>query len=91
MGGAQATPTCSARLLVQLTPDVRDPQATSFLESLTADPLFKLYWIRATEDSVVLDLTGPGPEYRCQSEIRRLRRDGRVLRLKVLYEPQAPQ
>ena len=86
---AQGPPNCSARLLVKLTPDVPDPRAPSFLDSLSADPLFHLFWVRTSADSVVLELTGPGPEYRCRSEIRRIRQDGRVVRLQVLSGPGA--
>lgn len=75
---------CFARLLVTLTPDVPNPKAPSFLDSLSADPLFQLTWERATQNSVILDLTGPLPEYRCRDEIRRIRRDGRIVWLTVL-------
>ena len=92
--GAQIPPNCAAKLLVNLTPDVPDPRAQSFLDSLAADPVFKLYWVRSTETSVVLELVGPGPDYRCREEIRRIRKDGRVERLQVLSahgtSPSAP-
>ena len=83
---AQVPRHCSERLLVKLTPDVPDTRAPSFLDSLSADPLYHLSWVRSTQDSVVLDLIGPGPEYRCRSEVRRIRRDGRVVWLRVLGE-----
>jgi hypothetical protein len=81
---AQVAHHCSERLVVKLTPDVPDPRAPSFLDSLSADPLFHLSWVRSRQGSVVLDLIGPGPEYRCRSEVRRIRRDGRVVWLRVL-------
>jgi len=83
--GAEVPANCLARLLVKLTPDVPNSRAPSFLDSLAADPLFKLYWVRTTQGSVVLELTGPAPQYRCQTEIRRIRRDGRVVWLRVLH------
>lgn len=81
---AQAPRHCSEQLLVKLTPDVPDPRAPSFLDSLSADPLYHLSWVRSTQDSVVLNLIGPGPEYRCRSEISRIRRDARIVWLRVL-------
>ncbi len=81
---AQAPPNCTAKLIAKLTPDVPDPRAPSFLDSLAADPLFKLYWVRPSGTSVVLELVGPGPEYRCQNEISRIRKDGRIVSLRIL-------
>jgi len=33
---------------------------------------------------VILKLVGPGPRYRCENEVKRIERDGRVLRVRVI-------
>ena len=75
------TPRCKIKLAVQLTPDVPNPRDPSFLSSLSDDPRFVLTWVRSTDTGVILELTGPGPQYRCSNEIGRIRRDGRVLKV----------
>ena len=81
---------CVARLEVKLTPDVRSPRDPSFLSALAAHPLYTLVWIDGKDTTAVYELTGPATDYRCEDEIKRLRRDAHVMDLKVL-EPEADQ
>ena len=71
---------CAMRLSVELTPDVPNPRDPGFLSSLLSNhPEYRLTFLQQDDDSVVvLDLGGPGPEYRCQNVIETMRRDGRV-------------
>ena len=89
LGGAAAEATaqeqCKVRLSVELTPDVPDASEDGFLSSLLGNhPAYQLQLLRRDDDSVVeLGLSGPGPEYRCQSVIEMMRRDGRVVSIHV--------
>lgn len=83
---ASASPEyCDIRLTVELTPDVPDPSDTGFLGSLLGNQVdYELTLRRERDDSnIVLELTGPGPAYRCQQAIETIRRDGRVLSVRV--------
>jgi hypothetical protein len=77
------------RLSVELTPDVPDPRDVGFLSSLLgAHPAYELTLRRTRDGSViVLELTGPGPDYRCQNVVEAIRRDGRVLSVRVRENP----
>jgi hypothetical protein len=79
-------PVCRLRLQVWLTPDVPDPRNAGFLSSLANQSGYALTWLAASQDdmSVTLELSGPGPSYRCRREVEFVRRDGRVLAIKVL-------
>jgi len=72
---------CVVRLRVHLTPDVPDPRDLGFLSSLLNNhPGYRLTLRRESSDTdIVLDLTGPGPDDRCQNVIETMRKDGRVL------------
>ena len=76
---------CDVRLVVELTPDVPNPRDVGFLGSLLGDNVsYELTLRRERDDSdIVLELTGPGPYYRCQDVIEAIRRDGRVLSVHV--------
>jgi hypothetical protein len=77
------------RLTVELAPDVPDPTATGFLGSLLSNRVD--YWLslrRERSDTLLgLELTGPGPGYRCQNAIEAIRRDGRVVSVRVHKAP----
>jgi hypothetical protein len=79
---------CNMRLSVELTPDVPDPRDVGFLSSLLGDhPDFELSLRRMRHGSViVLELTGPGPDYRCQDVVEAMRKDGRVLSVRAREE-----
>ena len=79
---------CRLRVQVWLTPDVPDSRSSGFLSSLAGRPGYSLTWVSESQQdmSVTLELSGPGPEYRCRREIERVRRDARVIDLKVLRE-----
>ena len=77
---------CDMRLTVELTPDVPNPEDAGFLSSLLSNQAgYRLTLWRQESDSsvVVLDLAGPGPAYRCQNVIETLRKDARVLSVRV--------
>lgn len=76
---------CMMRLRVELTPDVPDPTAPGFLSSLLGNhPGYELTLEGKPQDTVVVvDLTGPGPGYRCRRVIASMRKDGRVLSIRV--------
>jgi hypothetical protein len=79
---------CDMPLIVELTPDVPDPRDTGFLSSLLSNhPGYRLTLRRQDDDTViVLELTGPGPDDRCQSVVDAMRRDGRVLSVEPYEE-----
>jgi hypothetical protein len=72
-----------------LTPDVPNPIDAGFLGSLLSNQVnYRLNVRRERSDSLlVLDLTGPGPGYRCHNAIEAIRRDGRVLSVHVNKAP----
>jgi hypothetical protein len=80
---------CHVRLTVELTPDVPDPTDTGFLGSLLSNQVDYLLTVRRklSDTHLVLDLTGPGPNYGCQNAIEAIRRDGRVLSVRVNKTP----
>ena len=82
---ASAGPSCDVRLTVELTPDVPNPTDPGFLRSLLSNQIdFRLSLRRERSDSLlILQLTGPGPGYRCENAIEAIRRDGRVLSVRV--------
>jgi hypothetical protein len=81
--------TCDLRLNVGLTPDVPNPRDEGFLSSLLSNHAgYRLIFLHQEPDSVVLDLTGPGPAYSCRNVIETMRHDARVLSVDVEREPQ---
>ena len=80
-----AGPTCDLKLAVQLTPDVPDPRASSFLSSLVGDPGYQLIWRGHRDDQMTeeLELMGPGPDYRCQAVVDAMRKDARVQSIRI--------
>jgi hypothetical protein len=77
---------CDSRLSVELTPDVPDPRDAGFLSSLLSNDVgYELVFRGKTDDSnIVVELIGPGPEYRCREAIQTMSRDARVLSIHVL-------
>jgi hypothetical protein len=82
---AAAPVPCDVRLTVELTPDVPNPTDEGFLGSLLSNQVDYLLSVRRERSGslLVLELTGPGPDYRCQNAIEAIRRDGRVLSVHV--------
>lgn len=88
--GATASPAvCNMRLSVELTPDIPNPRDARFLSSLLSNQVsYRLTLLRQRAGSViVIELTGPGPEYRCQDVVQAMRKDGRVLSIHL--DPEA--
>ncbi|MGO9852761.1 MAG: hypothetical protein ACLPTM_14250 [Steroidobacteraceae bacterium] len=73
------------RLTVELTPDVPNADDAGFLSSLLSNhPEYRLDLLRLDDPSLIeLELAGPGPEYLCQSVIETMRKDARVLSIRV--------
>jgi hypothetical protein len=71
---------CEARLTVELSPGVPRASDDGFLSSLLNNHFtYRLEFLRQDGSSVVeVDLTGPGPSYRCQNVIESMRKDARV-------------
>ena len=76
---------CDVRFSVELTPDVPDPRDEEFISSLLDDEVDYQLTLRreASDTAIVLELTGPGPAYRCQKVLDVIRRDARVLSVHV--------
>ena len=87
---AEAAPPaqCDVRLIVQLTPDVPDPRDPGFISSLLGDQVdYQLtLWQVRSASVVVVELSGPGPDYRCRRVANTIRKDGRVLSVHVRRE-----
>jgi len=83
---------CDVRLSVELTPDVPDASDPGFLSSLLSNhPGYRLELLRQDDPSLIeLDLSGPGPDYLCRGVIETMRRDGRVLAIRVRSAPAQP-
>lgn len=86
VAGNAVAETCDTRLAVKLTPDVPDPRDAGFLSSLLGDRTdYQLTYLGQTDESNIrLELRGPGPAYRCREVIQSMRKDGRVLAIRVL-------
>ena len=80
---------CDMRLSIELTPDVPNPGDMGFLSSLLGNHSGYQLTLRRLRDGsvIVLELTGPGPEYRCRNVVEAMRKDGRVLSVRVHEEP----
>ena len=85
---AQPAP-CDVRLTVELTPDIPNPTDEGFLASLLSNQVDYLLSLRRERSDSLLDLelTGPGPAYRCRNTIEAIRRDGHVLSVHVHRQP----
>jgi len=86
---AAAPVSCDVRLTVELTPDIPNPTDEGFLGSLLSNQVGYLLSLRRERNDslLVLELTGPGPSYRCRNAIETIRRDGHVLSVHVNKRP----
>jgi len=86
---AAAPAVCNMRLSVELTPDIPDPLDSGFLSSLLSNQASYRLNLRGWRPGsvIVLELMGPGPEYRCQNVVEAMRRDGRILSIHLDKEP----
>jgi hypothetical protein len=76
---------CDARLTVELSPSVPRASDDGFLSSLlNYHVTYHLELLRQDDSSVIeVDLTGPGPSYRCQNVVDSMRKDARVESIRV--------
>jgi hypothetical protein len=76
---------CEARLTVELSPGVPSASDDGFVSSLLNNHFsYRLELLRQDGSSVIeVDLTGPGPSYRCQNVIESMRKDARVESIRV--------
>ena len=71
---------CDARLTVELSPSVPRAGDDGFISSLLNNHFaYHLELLRQDDSSTIeVDLSGPGPSYRCQNVIESMRKDARV-------------
>lgn len=82
--GVNAEESCRVRVALQLTPDAADTSSAGFLKSLIADPRYSLRWIRGSDTSAVVDLSGPANDAQCQQGMDVLSRSAHVVSLKAV-------
>jgi hypothetical protein len=82
---AQEAAVCAARLTVEVSPSVPRAADDGFISSLLNNHVSYHLDLLRQEDSSVLEveLTGPGPDYRCQKVIEAMRKDARVQSIHV--------
>jgi hypothetical protein len=81
MAQAASPAPCDVQLAVALTPDVPNPGDDEFLSSLLSNQTGYELTLRQQRSSsvVIVELIGPGPDYRCDNVVAAMRKDGRVL------------
>src|SRR4029077_17047163 len=74
-----------ARRTVELSPSVPRASDDGFLSSLLNNHFaYHLELLRQDDSSVIeVDLTGPGPSYRCENVIESMRKDARIESVRV--------
>ena len=79
---------CDMRLSVELTPDVPNPVDSGFLSSLLSNQASYRLTLQGWRPGsiIVIELTGSGPDSRCQDVVEAMRKDGRVLSIHVDQE-----
>ena len=82
---AQEAPVCAARLTVEVSPSVPKAADDGFLSSLLNNHFtYRLDLLQQHGTSVLeVELTGPGPDYRCENVIEAMRKDARVQSIEV--------
>jgi hypothetical protein len=78
---AQSTQ-CTLRLKVKLTADVEHPKDPAFLSALVGDPQYSLVLVSASDDSEVLQLSGPPNT--CRNEVKIMRMSAYVIDIQVI-------
>jgi hypothetical protein len=82
--GRAADDRCQVRLALQLTPDAAATSSPGFLTSLIADPRYSLTWIRGSDTTAIVDLSGPGNDGQCQQGMDLLSRSAHVVSMKAV-------
>jgi hypothetical protein len=83
-GLCAADETCRVRLALQLTPDAASTSDPGFLTSLVADPRYSLKWIRGSDTTAIVDLSGPGADAQCQQGMDLLSRSAHIVSIKAV-------
>lgn len=83
---AHADESCQVRLSLQLTPDAATTSSPGFLSSLIADPRYSLRWIKGSDTTAVVDLSGPGNDAQCQQGMDVLSRSAHVVSMKKVEQ-----
>jgi hypothetical protein len=73
---------CTLRLKVQLTADVEHRKDPAFLSALVGDPRYSLVLVSASDDSEVLQLTGPPNT--CRNQVKIMRMSAYVIDIHVI-------
>ena len=73
---------CTLRLKVTLSPDVEHRKDPAFLSALVGDPRYSLVLVSATDDSEVLQLTGPPNT--CQNQVKIMLMSAYVIDIQVI-------
>jgi hypothetical protein len=73
---------CTLRLKVELTADVEHRKDPAFLSALVGDPRYSLVLVSASNDSEVLQLTGPPNT--CRNEVKIMRMSSYVIDIQVI-------
>jgi hypothetical protein len=81
---AYADESCQVRLALQLTPDAASTSSPGFLTSLIADPRYSLTWIRGSDTTAIVDLSGPGNDAQCQQGMDVLSRSAHIVSIKAV-------
>jgi hypothetical protein len=90
-GTDAADSTCRVRLALQLTPDAARTDSSGFLKSLVADPRYSLKWIRGSDTTAIVDLTGPGSDTQCQQGMDVISRSAHVVSVKAIAPQEVPE
>jgi len=82
---AQEASVCAARLTVEVSPSVPQAADDGFLSSLLNNHFtYRLDLVRQQSSSVLeVELSGPGPSYRCENVIEAMRKDARVQSIEI--------
>jgi hypothetical protein len=73
---------CTLRLEVELTADVEHRKDPAFLSALIGDPRYSLVLVSASDDSEVLQLTGPPNT--CRKEVKIMRMSAYVIDIHLI-------
>ena len=71
-------------------PDAAHTDSSGFLKSLVADPRYSLKWVRGSDTTAIVDLTGPGSDTQCQQGMDVISRSAHVVSVKAVDPAEPP-